>query len=289
MKRAVLNTAISLLFCSQATAQQNNPKCKPDQKFFVIGSIVGAGQGLCISHDPNQNASLSFQRDHQANETEGEISGTLAWRLFEPKTSGRLSFTTLLYGEANGNFDDTNGPNELRLGVYSEAFRHYVRKSRQSDLFMSYGFGAFYLTDFDWDASGFGLTAAAIPIVNSDTFGVNYVGLKGTPYLITRAEVDALWVNTGGNTSFNDDTDYVFVEAVLGLGYSLPKKLDASLTYTLGTDLLGGPDYHSTEAKVSFPLFGSDNAKLALVYLREEDRVSQNLNETTTINFEFRY
>lgn len=278
-----------LLATVAAHAQSNSAGCDTDQRFYLLGSIVGAGEGLCYAHDPDQAAYLSFQKDHRTRESTGDTRATLAWRAFAPKTIGRSSYTAFLYGYANGAFDEADGPNEIRLGAYAELFHHHYRPNAKSDLFTSYGVSLFYLTDFDGAASGYGMQASLIPVVNSDRFGVNFVGTAGTPYLIARAELDALSVDRGGNTGYADGAEYMFLEGKLGLGYEVEGKFDASIVYLLGSDLIDGSTYDATMAKLSLPIGQSDNVKLSLKYQRSEDRVSHDISETSKLTFDFRF
>ncbi|MGJ8627876.1 MAG: hypothetical protein ACSHXB_13040 [Sulfitobacter sp.] len=290
MIRSAFYLCTALGFASAVSAEGNLPTCDPTKNFYILGSIVGAGEGLCRSHDPNRGATLSFQRNHITDTSDGEIHATAAWRVVPPGvTNNGLSYTSFLFASADGHFDGADGPNETRLGFYTEAFYHGPAVGPRADLFLSYGIAGFLLSDFDFGASGYGVKASIIPIVNSDTFGVNYVGEAGTPYLIARADLDMLWVNEGGETGYADDTEYGFLEAKLGVGYSLKNKIDASLTFTQGTDLIGGNSYGGASANVSFPLAGSDNLKLTVNYNRAEDRATGNKTETSKMLLQFRF
>ena len=290
MIRSAYLLASAMSMATVAGAQENVSNCDPDKRFFVLGSIVGAGQGLCLSHDPNRGATLSFSRDHQAGTSDGQVRATAAWRVL-PATSldGGLSYTSFVFASADGFFDGADGPNETRLGLYAELFHHSNASFAGGDVFLSYGLGAFALSDFDFDASGYGLTASVIPIVNSDRFGVNYIGDAGSPYLIARADLDMLWVDEAGQTGYADDTEYSFLEAQLGIGYSVPKMFDASLIYTEGRDLVSGNSYGGASANISLPVAGSDNLKLTLNYNNAEDRTTGNRTETTKLLLQFRF
>ncbi len=282
--------AAAMALASGANAQQNVSGCDPEKRFFVLGSIAGAGQGLCLAHDPVRGATLSYSRDHRAGTSDGQIRATAAWRVIPARgLDNGLSYTGFVFGSAEGHFDPADGPNETRLGFYAELFHHTNSRMNGGDLFLSYGIGAFALSDFDFDASGFGLQASVIPIVNSDKFGVNYIGETGTPYLIARADLDMLWVDDAGQTGYADNTDYGFLEAQLGIGYSLPGKFDASLIFTEGRDLVSGNSYGGASANASFPIAGSDNLKLTVKYNNAEDRTSGVRSETTKVLLQFRF
>lgn len=284
-----LAAAFALLVAQSAAAAENVDDCNPSKRLYVLGSIVGAGQGLCYAFDPDGGASLSFQRDHQAGTSTGEVAATLAWRAFEPIARKNTAYTAFLFARAQGFFDVADGPNEVRLGVYGEAMTHYANPERHSHLFMTYGLSLFYLTDFDGEASGYGVTATVLPVLNSDRFGVNYIGVQGSPFLIARADLDALWVDRGGNTGYADGSENAFLSGRIGIGYGKPGKFDVSLIHTQGTDLLNGGSYGATQARLSLPLGGSDKASLALVYQRSEDRVSKQVSESTNVALNFRF
>lgn len=117
MIRSAFYLCTALGFASAVSAEGNLPTCDPTKNFYILGSIVGAGEGLCRSHDPNRGATLSFQRNHITDTSDGEIHATAAWRVVPPGvTNNGLSYTSFLFASADGHFDGADGPNETRLG-----------------------------------------------------------------------------------------------------------------------------------------------------------------------------
>lgn len=263
-----------------------NAECDLDQRLFISGSIVGNGQGLCYVHDPASSASFSFSADHQANETSGTVDLTVAYRAFPIRNFDDASYSGFVYAEAEGQFDASDGPNELRFGAYFEGF--WIQPpSGNADLFLSYGLGAYVLTDFETEARGYGITGSLVPIVNSEPLGVNYIGEDFNPYVISRFDLDAVWVDEGGNTGYQDGTEYAFAEAVLGLGFGQADRFDASVVYVLGADVMSGTGYDGVTARLNVPL--SEAAQMSFVYARSEDRVTSAVSETSNITLGFQF
>lgn len=298
MGRVAIMLALALLApAGVATAQQGRGDCDADKRLFIRDQMAGAGMGACIGpvSGISRGATLTFQRDHESDRSSGHVQGALGWKLTGPATAGRLGYATYLYAEADGFFDADDGTSQLRLGFHMDAFIQHMlalgdaRPENRADLFMSYGLGAFYLTDFDGEARGYGIKATVTPFLTRDRFGVNFQGADAAPYFIAEANLEGLWVDKGGNTGLADDEDYLSLDAKLGFGYAVKGQFDLSISHTRGVDLVNGLDYKVTDARLTLPIGQSETTKLALVYARNDDERTGEKTETTSLKFEVKF
>ena len=287
MKQLVSSTALAIALATPLSAQTNNSACQVDKRFFLTGEIVGIGKGLCIAHDriaPGANAAtLTFERDGVEKDSDGEIFGTIAWRALPVTAAGNWSYTGFLYATADGHFDAEDGTNELRYGFALEAAQ------KAGPLNMSYSLAAYEISDFDGNASGYGVSGSVIPVLNTEPIGVNYRGVDGSTYYIARGDIDALSISDAGDTGYVDDTEYTFISATLGIGYILAGQYDFSLTHQIGRNMIGEYNYNSTIGSLKIPMSKDQNVGLVMSFEKSKDRVTLEDKEESSISISFSF
>lgn len=262
--------------------------------FYVLKQVAGSGIGVCQSTVAPERASLSYTFDHQASTSEGTADVAFAYRLGRVAIAGENAVSRFVFSEFEGDIGADDAENQIRTGIYAEGFAISSAMPDNYDLSLLWGVSGYYLTDFDMEASGYGMSVSVSPVINSDVLGVNYRGTKyHTPYVIARAKLDRFWVDRGGNTGFGDDTDHATLAATIGVGYAASADklfaFDAQVTHTQKWDLINGGNLGATNARLSVPLGSSDKVALSVVYNRIEGDALDDLEETTKLTLDFAF
>ena len=238
-------------------------------------------------------AVLSFKNDRIKGTEIGKAAIGIAYRLSDTETlkpaPGVDDFrvpVSFLFATFSGSFDEDKGDTtQIRAGYQQDwlSFSNNMKTTFKASV------SGFALTDLDMEASGYGLDLTVSPSSppwlwldpqqpgGKLTFGLN-----------------ALRVEEGGKTGFQDDKEYawVFADAKFKFAPELPDwtgKPELTLGWKVGYDLLSDDVEDLASIDLGFPLDKDGDTRIVLSHDVGKDFSNLRATDETELTFQFRF
>lgn len=269
--------------------------CRPDQRFFLRGKIGGQSLFFC-DVSGGGGASLSYTRNSVANSTDINAKAGFGVRLGSKLSFGNHTRAGFIgYAEIDSQNKSTGqDQSQLRLGIDGNFITDFgnARATDATAGSLIYAIGAYYLTDVDFEASGYGVSASAYPEIPG--LRVNFKKPGQNFHWDFSTSLDLLKVSDAGSTGLAADTDYAWATFSLkGIYKAKPKAFSNGIEINFGSeyakDMVAGEELHQLSAGAKVFLDKDQQVALSLDYSRGETRSSPTYAETTMLNLEFKF
>ncbi|TIU89779.1 MAG: hypothetical protein E5V74_03115 [Mesorhizobium sp.] len=279
------------------------PECSVKQRLFLRRDKVDMSlYDNTLGAEQSKGASIRVNHDYVLGQTTATIDAATAVVLFrnacpdpgtQDITKGFVAgYSLAAYSDLAGEFGtgnrDLKSNAEIgldgQLQIQGGPFRYtYVTA------------GAYYLTDFHGEASGYGFQATVQPYDERYHLGITrkdnpYLSWYVTPIL----RIDSVQVNDGGFTGLADDTQYLWLGGDFELtaflypekfGHRFYVKANANLYW----DALGDRFVDQYGAGLFYNVDPAGNTSVSTEYVYGTDRKKLRHEDKVTVNFNVKY
>lgn len=287
------------LFDTAPAIQQRQQDCRSGKRFVLQEDVSQISLYHPEAVVPSKNgASFSISRDHVNDLTSWQVSGALAWvprgwvnrcvladqteRSSNAQVSG-YGFAPFLSFQGTGN-SNAQDKSDLSVGVIAQ-LQLFGGVFDLQELTLA----PYYRTDFQGKAEIYGIKASWKPYhFTSRLNGLQGdVGKRAFDWTLG-VDVEYLKVKEAGNSGLSDDTDYGYIGANLGVGYTLadvgPHGLRLSVGVDAYRDVLNDFGAINYNAALKFQLTADKRTSLELRYEHGTDRNTLQEVDGVTVN-----
>lgn len=279
------------------------PECSAKQKLFLRRDKVDMSlYDNTLGAEQAKGASIQVDHDYIAGQTTATIDAATAIVLFrnacpdpgaQDIAEGFLAgYSLAAYSDLAGEFGTGNRDLESNAEIGLDA-----QLQLQGGL-LRYTYvtaGAYYLTDFHGEASGYGFQATVQPYDERYHLGITrkdnpYISWYVTPIL----RVDSVQVNDGGFTGLADNTRYLWLGGDFELtAFLYPEKFGhrfyAKANANLYWDAIGERFVDQYGAGLFYNVDTAGNTSVSAEYVYGTDRKKLQHEEKVTLNFNVKY
>ncbi|MBM1691606.1 hypothetical protein [Sulfitobacter geojensis] len=250
---------------------------------------------------PSKNGALfSISRDRINDLTSWQVNGAMAWVpkgamnrcLLDDKPNRPVGAVVSAYGFApfisfKGSGNSTaKGTSDLSVGVIAQ-----IQVFGGAFDLQEYTFAPYYRTDFQGDAEIYGIKASWTPYhYESRLNGLQGDVSKRRFDWSLGVNVDYFKVHKAGNSGLIDDTDYGFVGANLGVGYTMDDVGAYGVRFSAGVDahrdILN--DISAIKYNVSAKMHLTEDARTSLELSYEKGRDRSTLTDVDGVTLNLR-
>lgn len=275
-------------------------KCRKKQNFFLRSKISGTSLFFC-DLDKSDGAKFNFTRNSVTDSTMLNSEAGVGIRLGGIQSIGKRTRVGYVGFAEIDSTTKSNGTDEgqIRIGFDGNFITDFGSGRARPGSFsrklggsLIYDLSAYYLTDVNFDARGWGVKATAHPTVPG--LRVNSKTEKQKFYWSFDADLELLKLEEAGNTGLDDDTDYAWVGYSLkGVYEAKPKAFSNGIETSFGSnyakDTVSGEEFHELVFETKVFLDEDKRVALSLKHARGETRKNPTFDKTTSLDLQFKF